>query len=72
MNRHWPSFDYFHHGGVSVRKSVAKYEVETACACGAVFTGESAEGRQLPGFVGALEVNAHVAELNGPILSATH
>ena len=51
--------------GVSVRKSVAEYEVETACACGAVFTGETAADRQLPGFVGALEVNAHVAELNG-------
>ena len=50
--------------GVTVRKSVAEYEVETACACGAVFNGETEEGRQHPGFVGALTLNAYVAELN--------
>ena len=51
--------------GVTVRKSVAEYEVETACACGFVFSGETPEGRQHAGFAGALAINAHVAELNG-------
>ena len=51
--------------GVSVRKSVAEYEVETACACGFVFNGETEEGRQHVGFASALAMNAHVAELNG-------
>ena len=50
--------------GVTVRQSVAAYEVETAWACGAVFSGETPEGRRHPGFVGALEINAHVAEMN--------
>ena len=51
--------------GVTVRKSVAEYEVETACACGFVFSGETPEGRQHAGFAGALAINAHVAELKG-------
>ena len=51
--------------GVTVRKSVAEYEVETACACGFVFSGETPEGCQHAGFAGALAINAHVAELNG-------
>jgi hypothetical protein len=51
--------------GVTVQQSVAEYETETACACGFVFTGETAEGWQHAGFAGALAMNAHVAELNG-------
>ena len=29
-----------------------------------MFSGETQEGRRHPGFVGALEINAHVAEMN--------
>ena len=51
--------------GVTVRKSAAEYGVEAACACGMVVSGETEEGRAHSGFVGALSLNAHVAELNG-------
>ena len=48
-----------------MRKSVAEYDEEIACAWGPVINGTTEEGRQHPGFAGALAINAHVAELNG-------
>ena len=39
--------------------------METAYACGFVFSRETEEDRQHAGFAGALAINAHVAEMNG-------